>query len=39
MADLINWDFEDNTFWENTGKHHSTAFDDRELALTKKVLP
>jgi len=39
MADLTKWDIEDNTFWENTGKRHSTTFDDRELTVTKKALP
>jgi hypothetical protein len=39
MADLTEWDIEDNTFWENTGQCHSTTFDDRELALKKKALP
>ena len=39
MADLTKWDIEDDTFWENTGKRHSTTFDDRELALIKKVSP
>jgi hypothetical protein len=39
MADLTKLDIEANTFWENTGKYHSTTFDDRELALTKTVLP
>ncbi len=39
MADLTKLNIEDNAFWENTGKCHSTTFDDRELALTKTVLP
>ncbi len=39
MADLTKLDIEANTFWENTRKRHSTKFDDRELALTEKVLP
>ena len=39
MADLRKWDIEHDAFWENTRKRHSTKFDDRELALTEKVLP
>ena len=39
MTDLTKRDIEANTFWENTGKRHFTTFDDRELALTEKVLP
>ncbi len=39
MVNITKWDIEDNAFWENTGKCHSTTFDDRDLALKKTVLP